>query len=233
MRAPLLASFSVTGGSPPPTLESLQVLTDGHARAIVASAWPHGTPLDEAGLYECELDADQLERVRSFAAHPELRAQAGEHGPIRADSGRASLKLGDDGTKIAWGAFVTPAPAVADTVSAMRDILAAVRRHPVAAVRMALVGTELELSNPGTEPVGVSLLRPRVATYGSDEPPPLSVYHEADELDPVPDFTLAGGEIRRFPIATSVAAPAIAFATATLELPDSAPLAGFLVSDSA
>ena len=123
MSAPLLASFSVSGGSPPPTLESLRVHTDGHARAIVAGAWPHGSPQGEAGLYECELDADQLERVRDYAAHPELRAQAGEHGPIRADSGRASLKLGDDGTKIAWGAFVTPAPAVADAVGR-------VARHP-------------------------------------------------------------------------------------------------------
>jgi hypothetical protein len=232
--APLLASFSVSGGSPPPTLESLRVLADGHARAIVAGAWPHGSPQDEAGVYECELDADQLERVREYAAHPELRAQAGEHGPIRADSGRASIKLGDDDTRIAWGAFVTPAPVVADTVATLRDILAAVRRHPVAAVRMALLATgdglELELSNPGTEPVGVSLLRPRVAAFDGAGPPPLSVYHEAAELDPVPDMTLASGERRRVAVATPFGAPAVAFATVTLDLPDSAPLDGFLVS---
>ena len=127
----------------------VQVLTDGHAQAMVASAWPRGTPLDEAGLYECELDADQLERVRSFARRTRSCARRpGEHGRPRR-LGPRFVKLGNDGTKIAWGAFVTPAPAVADAVSAMRDMLAAVRRHPVAAVRMALVrnaGLELEQS---------------------------------------------------------------------------------------
>ena len=70
------------------------------------------------------------------------------------------------------------------------------RRHPVASVRLEFDGTELVLSNPGGEPVGVSLVHPRVAAFDGDGAPPLSVYRTATEVAPLPDGPLAPGERR-------------------------------------
>ncbi len=221
MTAPLLAAYSVSGGSPPPTLESLRVFEDGTARAIVTSAWPRGTPQDEAGLYETRLDASELERVQSRV---EALAPA-EHGEVRADSGRNSIAFA--GGRVVWGAFATPPPEVEEAASALRTVLDEVRRHPVATVRLELDGTELVLSSAGSEPVGVSLVRPRVAEYDGAVAPPLSVYRSATEVDSLPDGSLAPGERRSVRIDTPAGA---AFATLTLELPDSAPLPGFLVA---
>jgi hypothetical protein len=216
----VIAGYSVTGGSPPPALESLQVFEDGRARAVVTSAFPHGARQDEAGVYECSLDADALARVRAMTEDPALLALAGEHGAVRADSGRVSLRLGD--ATIVWGAFSEP-PEVASAVAVMRAMLEDVRRHPVAAVRMAVAEGELELSNPGEQPVGVSLLRPRVAS-GS---PSLSLYRAAEEVAAPADVVLAGGE--RVALGVEVEPSAVAFATATFELPD-VRLDGFLVA---
>jgi hypothetical protein len=214
--APLLVAYSVSGGSPPPTLESLRVFEDGTARAIVTAAWPRGEPQDEAGLYETRVDPEPLRRLVASLS-------PGEHGPVNADSGRSSIALGEDGGKVVWGAFTTPPP----EAETLRAVLDEVRRHPVATVRLELDGSELVLSNPGGEPVGVSLVRPRVATFPGDGPPPLSVYRSATEVTAPPDGPLSAGERRAVPID----GPAdTAFATLTLELPDSAPLQGFLVA---
>ncbi len=212
----LLVAYSVSGGSPPPTLESLRVFEDGTARAIVTAAWPRGEPQDEAGLYETRVDPEPLRKLVAGLS-------PGEHGPIRADSGRSSITLGEDGGKVVWGAFATAPPEAAE----LRSVLDEVRRHPVATVRLEFDGTELVLSNPGREPVGVSVVRPRVAAFDGDGPPTLAVYRTATEVAPLPDGTLAPGERRSVP----VNAPAdAAFATLTLDLPDSPPLAGFLVA---
>ena len=212
----LLVAYSVSASSPPPTLESLRVFEDGTARAIITGAWPKGEPQDEAGLYETRVDPEPLRRLVAGLS-------PGEHGPIRADSGRGSITLGEEGGKLVWGAFATPPP----EADVLRAVLDEVRRHAVATVRLAFDGTELVLSNSGNEPVGVSLVRPRVAAYTGDGPPPLSVYRSATELAAFPDGPLSPGERRPVAVAASVDA---AFATLTLELPDSPPLAGFLVA---
>jgi hypothetical protein len=236
---PLLAGYAVSGGAPPATLESLRVFADGRARAIVTNAWPFGAPQDEAGLYETSLDESRLSLVRGLVGDPELRAAAGEAGPIRADSGRSSIVLGDNEATIVWGAFATPPERVAHAAAVLRDILATVREHPVAAVRLGLHtaadgGLELELSNPGTEPISTSLLLagaalPRVASVepNGGSPLPLSLYRAAREVDlpdgALPDGALAGGERRRVRIEAPISAgptdALVAFAPLTLELP--------------
>lgn len=148
MSAPLLAAYGAAGGTPPATMESLRVLEDGTARAIVGSPWPDGTPRDEAGVYETTLAPDDLDAVRALANDEQLRAAAGEHGPIRGDSGARSISLGEDLT-IRWGAFADPPPAVQAAEAQLRDVLARVREHPVAVLRLR----DGELSNPGSAPV--------------------------------------------------------------------------------
>ena len=171
MSAPLLAAFGAGGGAPPATMESLRVFADGSARAIVGSPWPDGTPLNEAGVYETTLGRDDLAAIRALARDPELRAAAGEHGPIRGDSGARSISLGEDVT-IRWGAFADPPPAVPAAEARLREILARVREHPAAVLRLQ-AGDEIELSNPGDRPV-----RYRVElSVGSGDN--LSAYHAA------------------------------------------------------
>ena len=247
MSAPPLAAFGTAGGAPPATLESLRVLPDGRARAIVGSAWPAGAPQDEAGLYETRLAQAELEALQALAGDRALRALEGEHGPIRADSGRSSLSLsgaGGEQVEIAWGAFAElPAPLPA-AVAALRRILAAVREHPVAALRLAIeaegepgpegVGLAFTLANPGRERVRHSLLldgaeRPRVAfvpTGSPGDPPALSTYRAAVPVvldEPLRDDALAAGEERRLR-ATAPLEPApgayalVAFARGTLKL---------------
>jgi len=145
----LLAAYGAAGGAPPATMESLRVLADGTARAIVGSPWPDGRPLNEAGVYETTLDAHDLEAVRALARDEQLRAAAGERGPIRADSGARSISLGE-ATTIRWGPFADPPAAVHAAEARLREVLAHVREHPVAALRL----TAGALSNPGREPVG-------------------------------------------------------------------------------
>jgi hypothetical protein len=188
--APLLAAFGAAGGAPPATVESLRVLADGRARALVGSAWPAGTPQDEAGLYETTLAPGELEAVRALAADDALRAAAGEHGPIHPDSGRSSLRLGED-VRIRWGANAEPPEPVLAAAARMRRLLATVREHPVAVLRLGLrvetEGLAFELSNPGREPVRHSVVLPgteppRVAVLApgdADGPLPLSTYRAA------------------------------------------------------
>jgi hypothetical protein len=219
--AALLAAYGASGGAPPATMESLRVLADGTARAIVGSPWPDGTPLDEAGVYETTLAPDDLEALRHLVHDEQLRAAAGEHGPIRGDSGARSISLGEDLT-IRWGAFADPPPAVRTAEAQLRELLAGVREHPVAVLRLR----DGELSNPGTEPV---TYRVELRTGDGDN---LSAYHAATpvpsgpshgELEPGETRRVAGGQGRN------------AFARGALEVAvDERPLAldVFVVSQS-
>jgi hypothetical protein len=222
--APLLAAYGAAGGFPPATMESLRVLDDGTARAIVGSPWPDGTPLDEAGVYETTLEPADLETLRALTADPDLRAAAGEHGPIHSDSGARSISLGDDVT-IRWGAFAELPDAVTDAEQRLRAILARVREHPVAVLRVR-GGEEIQLSNPGREPVsyrvdlsvgdGTSLAAYRAATLVSSDP-------SQGELGPGETRSVAGGQGRNV------------FARGALEVAvDDRPLAldAFVVSQS-
>ena len=168
MSAPLLAAFGVAGGRPPATLESLRVLADGRARAIVGSAWPEGTRQDEAGLYETRLAPDDLAVVRALVADDALRSAGGEYGPIRADSGARSIGLGEDLT-IRWGAFAEPPAPVVAAATRLRDVLARVREYPVAVLRLR-AGDPLELSNPGSRDVRYGVQLRTGAAYDSATP---------------------------------------------------------------
>lgn len=248
MSAPLLAAFGAAGGMPPATLESIRILADGKARAIVGSAWPDGAPQDEAGLYETELAKGDLNTLKSLAGDRALRAFAGEHGPIQSDSGRSSLTLGaGDGEqfKILWGAFAKPPDPLPAAVTTLRRILGAVREHPVAALRLAVeaegeagpqgVGLAFTLSNPGVEDVRHSVLllgsdTPRVAALPTGQihdPLVLSTYRTATSValidEPLRDDVLAAGEERRLRATVELAlAPGehalVAFGRGTLEV---------------
>jgi hypothetical protein len=185
--APLLAAFGVAGGAPPATLESLRVLADGRARAIVGSAWPEGTRQDEAGLYETTLSPGDLDLLRALVADEALRSAGGEYGPIRADSGARSIGLGEDLT-IRWGAFAEPPAPVIAAAARLRDLLVRVREHPVAVLRLR-AGDPLELSNPGSQAVRYGLQLRAGEAYDSATP-----------LEGGPgDDVLAPGESRRIP----------------------------------
>jgi hypothetical protein len=248
MTAPLLAAFGAAGGMPPATLESLRVLADGQARAIVGSAWPEGSPQDEAGLYATRLGENELKQLRALAADRSLRALDPEHGPISSDSGRSSLSLaGADGetVEIAWGAFAKPPDPLPAAVATLRRMLALVREHPVAALRFAVeldgepgrdgVPLAFTLSNPGHEAVRHSLMlqgaeAPRVAVLpasGAQDPLVLSNYRTATPValldDPLrEDGLAAGGEQRLLATAPLALEPGehalVAFGRGTLEV---------------
>jgi hypothetical protein len=171
-------------------MESLRVFEDGSARAIVGSPWPDGRPLDEAGLYETTLDPADLAALNALVGDAQLRATGGEYGPIRADSGARSISLGEDLT-IRWGAFADPPPAVRAAETTLRELLARVREHPVAVLRLR-AGDAIELSNPGSHAVryGVQLR----AGEGEN----LSAYHAATPIAADPsDGELGPGETVR------------------------------------
>jgi len=183
--APLLAAFGVAGGRPPATMESLRVLADGRARAIVGSAWPDGARQDEAGLYETTLAPDDVNVLRALVADDALRSAGGEYGPIRADSGARSIGIGEDLT-IRWGAFAEPPAPVIAAAERLRDVLARVREHPVAVLRLR-AGDPIELSNPGSRPVRYGI---QLRTGDA--------YDAAAPLDGGPDDeVLAPGDTRR------------------------------------
>jgi hypothetical protein len=191
-------------------MEALRVLEDGTARAIVGSPWPDGRPLDEAGVYETTLAPGDLEALRALTQDQDLRAAAGEHGPIRGDSGGRSISLGEDLT-IRWGAFADPPPAVTAAEARLREMLARVREHPVAVLRLR-GGT---LSNPGSRPVSY---RVELRTGDGDN---LSAYHAATPVG------TSHGELRP---GAAVTAPSgrgsAAFARGALEaIVDGQPLA--------
>lgn len=210
MSARLLAAYGAAGGAPPATMESLRVLEDGTARAIVGSPWPDGTPLNEAGVYETTLTPDHLDAVRAIARDEALRAAAGDHGPIRADSGVRTISLGEEAT-IRWGAFADPPPAVLAAEATLREVLARVREHPVAALRLS----EGELSNPGREPISY-----RVELRAGDGDT-LSAFHAATPVGSS-DGELGAGESVRAPAGQGSSA----FARGALEVPvDGRPVA--------
>lgn len=253
--APLLAAFGASGGMPPATLESVRVLSDGRARAIVGCAWPHGEPLDEAGHYETVLGESELASLRALAADPALREGAAEHGPIRPGSGRSSLSLagaGGDTVKIAWGAFAELPAAVTVAAATLRRVLTTVREHPTAVIKLELdvtgqpgpegLAIVVTLANRGREPVAHSLFQagrelPRVAAIAPEyagSPLPLSTYDAATPIalsDPAPPDVLApGAELRLRASAPLALAPGehaiVGFARGTLEVEvDGSPVA--------
>jgi hypothetical protein len=250
MSADLLIAYTRSGGAPPATLESLRVHADGSARAIVTNAWPDGAPQDEAGLYETRLGDDVVAGLRALAADRELLALPAELGEVRADSGQTSLSLA--GERKTWGAFAEPPAPLQAAERRLRALLAEVRRHPRAAVRLELAargGGELELAvtSTGSEPVRSSLLvaggpAPRVARVDGDlpRPVPLRLYREAAELELAETLDgepLAAGETRRVVARAPEGAGALlAFAPLTIELPangDLVALDGFLVAGPA
>ena len=93
----------------------------------------------------------------------------------------------------------------------------------------AAVGARAEQPRHGADgrAAAAPARRPSPATAAT-----LGIYHEAPQLEPLPGLRSRAGSsaASRSP---PVAAPAIAFATVTLELPGAAPLDGFLVSRSA
>lgn len=248
MSAPLLAAFGAAGGAPPATLESLRVLVDGNARAIVGSAWPDGAPQDEAGLYETQLAQDDLDSLQALAGDRTLRALAREHGPIHADSGRSSLSLAgpdDELIEIAWGAFAKPPDPLPAAVATLRRILAKVREHPLAALRFEVdverqpgpegITLGFTIANPGRDGVRHSLLlqgseAPRVAALpasASADPLVLSTYRAATPVvladEPLRDEALAPRAERRLRATAPLQlAPGehslVAFARGTLEV---------------
>jgi hypothetical protein len=247
MSADLLIAYARSGGAPPATLESLRVHADGSARAIVTNAWPDGAPQDEAGLYETTLGDELLAELRALAADPQLRGVPAELGEVRADSGQTSLSLAGEDTT--WGAFSElPAPLLA-VEARLRALLGEVRRHPRAAVRLALTRRgddqlELAVSSTGSEPVRSSLLvtPPRAARVDGElpQPVPLRLYREAAELELAETLDgepLAAGETRRVRArAPGGSGALLVFAPLTIELPangDLVTLDGFLVAGPA
>lgn len=250
MSAELLIAYTRSGGAPPATLESLRVHADGGARAIVTNAWPDGAPQDEAGLYETRVGEDVLAELRALAADPQLLGLPASLGEVRSDSGETGLSLA--GERKSWGAFAELPPLLLAAEARLRELLAAVRRHPRAAVRLALaphgdVELELAVTSTGSEPVGSTLLAaggpaPRVVRVEGElaRPVPLRLYREAAELElaePLDGAPLAPGETRRVRARAPEGAGALlAFAPLTIELPangDLVALDGFLVAGPA
>ena len=100
MSADLLIAYTRSGGAPPATLESLRILADGSARAIVTNAWPDGAPLNEAGLYETKLGESVLADLRALAADPELLSLPASLGEVRSGSGETGLSLAGERKKL-------------------------------------------------------------------------------------------------------------------------------------
>ena len=191
-----------------------------------------------------------LAELRALVADPQLRDLPAELGEVRADSGQTSLSLAGEGKT--WGAFAErPAPLRA-AEARLRELLAEVRRHPRAAVRLQLAPRgegelELAVTSTGTEPVRSSLLvaghpPPRVARVDRElpRPVPLRLYRDAIELElneTLDGEPLAPGETRRvIARAPEGAGPLLAFAPLTIELPangDLVALDGFLVAGPA
>jgi hypothetical protein len=234
MSAELLIAYTRSGGAPPATLESLRVHADGSARAIVTNAWPDGAPQDEAGLYETRVGDDVLAELRALAADPQLLGLPASLGEVRSDSGETGLSLA--GERKSWGAFAELPPPLLAAEARLRELLAAVRRHPRAAVRLALAPhgdgeLELAVTSTGSEPVRSSLLA---------RPVPLRLYREAAELElaeTLDGAPLAPGETRKVRARAPEGAGALlAFAPLTIELPadgDLVALDGFLVAGPA
>ena len=250
MSADLLVAYTRSGGAPPPTLESLRVHADGSARAIVTNAWPDGAPQDEAGLYETRLGDEMLAELRAVAADPQLLALPAELVEVRADSGQTSLWLAGEGTT--WGAFAELPEALRAAEARLRELLAEVRRHPRAALRLELAPRgdgelELAVTSTGSEPVRSSLLvagrpPPRVTRVDGElpRPVPLRLYRDAAELqlaETLDGEPLAPGETRRVTArAPNGSGPLLAFAELTIELPANGGLVtldGFLVAGPA
>ncbi len=189
--------------------------------------------------------------LRALVADPELLepARRAGRGPLglgarRACRWRASGK--------SWGAFAElPAPLRA-AEARLRELLAEVRRHPRAAVRLELARRgdgelELAVTSTGSEPVRSSLLvagrpAPRVARVDGElpRPVPLRLYREAVELElaeALDGEPLAPGETRRvIARAPEGDGALLVFAPLTIELPangDLVALDGFLVAGPA
>jgi hypothetical protein len=250
MSADLLVAYTRSGGAPPATLESLRIHADGSARAIVTNAWPDGAPQDEAGLYETQLGDDVVAELRALVEDPGLRELPAELGEVRSDSGQTSLSLAGEGKS--WGAFADLPSPLRAAEERLRVLLAEVRRHPRAAVRLELAprgDSELELAvtSTGSEPVRSSLLvaghpPPRVARVDGElpRPVPLRLYREAVELElaaALDGEPLAPGETRRVSARVPEGDGALlVFAPLTIELPangDLVALDGLLVAGPA
>jgi hypothetical protein len=217
----LVVALAVTGGSPPPTQEVLRVYDDGRAVALVGNAWPEGTPLDEAGVYQTVLPPAEIDALVAVLAERHIGDLAPEYGPRRADSGVTTVVVpaGASEQRIRWGAFADVPEALGDLRRRLRGLLSEVRRWPVQAVQVAVeIATDrlvagqafpvaVVLTNRGRQPVRVSLtgapggagdsVRLHVAPAGEARPtaaPPLAIIQAARPVALVGPATSAGRE---------------------------------------
>lgn len=135
--------FFAGGGLPPPSHEELLVGPDGTARYVTAMPWPAQPPFDEIGAYRATADTRAVTRLRQAAAAV-LAVAPTPTGS--ADVGLEGVQV--DGAEGYWSQDVRPA-AAPGLVDAAREIIAAVRDRPWAAVRGGVRGDGVELVGRG------------------------------------------------------------------------------------
>jgi len=158
-------SFRVGGGRPPPSHELLLIEAGGDAWYLTGMPWPGQPPFDEIGAYRGAL-ADGGERLRGLARDV-VAAEAAPPGP--ADAGFE--RLGIDADEVSWNRETRPAP-MRRFVDAARAEIAALRRHPHAALHGELVeGPGVLLVNRGTHPLALAGGELRAGRGRADRPP--------------------------------------------------------------
>jgi len=148
--------YTYAGGSPPSSHEVVLVRPDRKAQYIAGHSWPKQPPFDEIGVYQRTLTNDEwAELNRLIGLAYQNRSQIRE--PRYADTGVESFSAWLD--KELWRVSWNPnevSGALADLLSAVRNLITDMRRYPLSTLQAALTveDTELRLrlSNRGTLP---------------------------------------------------------------------------------
>jgi hypothetical protein len=210
-----LASYAVAGGGAVPVHQALRVFAGGALRATVAIPGTDDARPDEAGVYAWRLGAADAAALDALL---DPAAVSGSDAAMPPGTVRHVLTVGEATAQ--WSAFDGPPPGLAATAARLRELLRETLAHPLAVVHLSAraepatagehVGVEVELANPGSDSVAltVAAVRLRLApgAPAAGDFAPFETWESA-ALDPAPDpreFELGPGEAA----ARAVAGPA-------------------------
>jgi hypothetical protein len=178
----ILIEYTVTGGMPPASFESLQIFSNGRVRSLVGNAWAEGVRQSEAGLYETRLDREERRSLDELIVNAKLRKAENTYGKAYPDSALEILTFPAGGQlrKIEWIIGSDLPEVLAVLRNRLNQILLRSKDFPKNVVRfqVAVDATEIELGitfhikcnlfNPGTDSVSL-------AVRDTERHPPLPV----------------------------------------------------------
>lgn len=170
----MLVEYTITGGMPPASFESLRISSDGSVRSLVGNAWAEGVQQNEAGVYETRLEKEDSRSLRELISAADPGSSENTYGKAYPGSAQEKLTfiVGERQRTIQWTMGSELPQDLTTLRNHLNQTLASSKKFPQSVIRLqvALDASEFELGNrlqfqgslvnPGTDSVTIKVTDP-------------------------------------------------------------------------